>query len=141
MVGFLVKCASEPLGKYTVQANSASGTENDTFSIKSPPHPFMTISCIGDFPEGNMILAGFQPDEEVLMAEYEGNSSKEKNLVNYWYQKVRADGRLVSTYERSSDRLVVAIGQDLVTTKTSDVIGGEAMRVSAYDYFFTDCLR
>lgn len=124
----------EPLGKYTVQARSNSGTASDTFSIASASHPLMTISCIEDFPKGNLVLTGFRPNEEVLMGEY-GGSDEDFVLLDHWYEQVGSDGTLITTYKRPSDRLLVVIGQDTVT-KILNKRGGVSMnmKVSAYDY-------
>ena len=124
----------EPLGTYYVEANSFSGFFQGSFSVSQPTRPVLIASC--PFTEWGeiVVVTGFQPNEEILLALY-GTM-----LVDYGYFRVDAEGagvvNLPVPENPESGYLVLAIGQETPLNRyAEDVTDGLAMKISAYDYY------
>jgi hypothetical protein len=115
-----------PTGRYEVLAQSASATLSQVFQVSLPNRPIFTIDCFANEPFAYGVLAGFMPDEEVLMARYCCGMAEDDNLADYWYIQIGADGSALIELPRES-ALVVALG----TQRPAEIFD---FRISAYDY-------
>lgn len=103
----------EPMGTYEYRVVSDSGSFEDTVYISESPEPFM-LNMKYNESEAYLVLTGFQPGEEILIALY-GNFSNFNNddyriaLLDYWYLTIEQDGTAVTTFPTSNCACLYAI--------------------------------
>lgn len=124
----------EPFGNYNVIVESTSGVFFESFRVSPPPKPVLIVSCTKYQPKGLVILTGFLPQEEVLIAFYDNSFEDDSNLIDYGYVQIDPDGTAMFESPYTDEVLVAAFGQDRGDRTFFDQSGNE-MQVSAYDYF------
>lgn len=84
----------EPLGIYTIEISSSILNATLTFEVIPAEYPLMTTACIPNQPEGQLVLSGFQPFEEVLVGRYtyEEISDGSGQLDDYQYVEMDENG-------------------------------------------------
>lgn len=122
---------NKPLGVYNVTVRSSSADLEQTFEVVEAPEPLLTTGQIPGRREGAYVLAGFQPNEEVLVARYAtSQASRETTLSGHEFVTVGPDGNSAGTVIAlpEGNAVIVALGQE-----ASQAYAG--MAVSAYDYY------
>ena len=117
----------EPLGTYTYEIDSASGSYTDTFTVATPYKPLLLVSCGYQLAKGSVLLTGFSPGEEIAVGMYtEGLYSVPSDLVESWTVTIGPDGTAITTAPFvKEDYGVFSFRKE----------GGVYERTGAWDYF------
>jgi hypothetical protein len=128
-----ISVPGEPTGRYEVDVVSGSGALTGDFTVSETVKPTLLAICLPDEKDGTVVLTGFQPDEEVLIARYNDPMSLDRNLLDYGYITVEHNGTSIFQISRE-DTLIIAIGQETQYTRFGGVDNNVKLQVSAFDY-------
>jgi hypothetical protein len=122
-----VSVPGDQFGVYTVTASTYFGDFLEYFTIESyAPAPFIRGFCNSSLGENAIMLAGFQPNEEVLMARYESSQElwdrvQQENpdqgfdvvgeLVEHWHVTADSNGTAI-TWASGIHDVIVAVGSE-----------------------------
>lgn len=124
----------EPYGEYEVYIESASGSASLFFSVAPAEEPVMTAACDPSSSEGELLLTGFVPGEEILLGWYYYNETQGLgNLEGYEHYTIEVDGTLALTIPNERI-LFVAYGSESPHYWVVELYGGEMANVTAKTY-------
>lgn len=149
---YWVSVPGDQFGVYSVYTSTLYGEYLEFFTIDSfAPAPFIRGFCNSSLGANAVMLAGFQPNEQVLMARYESSQELTDRLFNenpeayfnaaaelaeHWYISVDSNGTAI-TWANGIQDVIVAIGTESPGYTQYSQLDNSSMNVTAM--WYSDC--